>query len=109
MKMKRARKALPSYPVCGAPIKRVPFEEMGFKSDEHIGNLTLTKSDYYWTCKRYPACNTYVRANKYTGLPTGTIAWPSLRYTRTVLLQCVDTIFKAGAIDNKNTFWTGSS
>lgn len=74
-KAKREKKN-PVCPVCGKPIKMVPFEQMDFRfsSKKH--------PDFYWVCSDYPACNTYAMADSRTGKPVGTLAGPRLRHLR---------------------------
>lgn len=85
-------------PVCGASIRRLPESEMGFQKHREGGPA------YFWTCKNYPACNTYVKENRHTGLPDGTLAGPALRHKRIVLHQFALALSASGLYD-KGTFW----
>lgn len=74
-KAKREKK-LPVCPVCGKPIKMIPYEDMGFQGTTYANHPT-----HFWVCSDYPRCDTYVRANA-QGKPAGTLAGASLRACR---------------------------
>ena len=74
-KQKRDKK-LPVCPVCGKPIKMLPYDEMDFRFVDKKKH-----PDFYWACSDYPQCDTYVGADS-KGRPAGTLAGPRLRAHR---------------------------
>lgn len=84
-------------PVCGAPIKCLPIEEMNFRE------IIPTAPKFYFCCSKYPACDTYTSMNPKTNRPNGTLAGPSLRHKRICIHQW-ENILIAEKIHTKDSF-----
>lgn len=86
-------------PVCGAPIQRLHLDEMGFATKRY------DDATYFWCCKNYPACNTYVKEDRRTGRPYGTLAGPALRHKRIVIHQFEVFLLKNGYYKTHQDYW----
>ena len=84
---KGARRRRMHCPYCGSPVI--------YRTADGIYKEN-TKRAMLFVCSRYPSCNAYVRANKVTKKPIGTLADPSLRRLRNQAHRFFNRLYESG-------------
>ena len=92
---KGARRRRMHCPYCGSPVI--------YRTADGIYKEN-TKRAMLFVCSRYPACNAYVRANKVTKKPIGTLADPSLRRLRNQAHRFFNRLYESGLMSKGEAY-----
>jgi len=63
-----------------------------------------SKGEMLYVCKNYPACDSYVRVQKGTNIPLGTLANKKLRELRKEAHHYFDMLYKTGLITKTSAY-----
>ena len=92
---KGARRRRMHCPYCGSPVI--------YRTADGIYKEN-TKRAMLFVCSRYPSCNAYVRANKVTKKPIGTLADPSLRRLRNQAHRFFNRLYESGLMSKGEAY-----
>lgn len=74
-------------PYCGQRLVFRIAEEMGIAEQEGVN---------FWACSHYPECDAYVRTNKNSQMPRGTVANGKLRRLRNETHRVFNQLYESG-------------
>ena len=92
---KGARRRRMHCPYCGSPVI--------YRTADGIYKENAKRAMLF-VCSRYPACNAYVRANKVTKKPIGTLADPSLRRLRNQAHRFFNRLYESGLMSKGEAY-----
>lgn len=93
-KKKRNNKQI-RCPYCGQRLVFRTAEEMGFVEKEGIN---------FWVCSHYPECDAYVRTNRYSQTPRGTVANGKLRRLRNETHRVFNQLYESGYMTKADAY-----
>lgn len=94
-KQKRAQNQTPRCPYCGSPAILRSAE--GIYRDN-------SRNAMLYVCKKYPACDSYVRVQPGTRCPIGTMANGELRALRKEAHHYFDQLYKRGMMTKEEAY-----
>lgn len=98
-KRKGINKAAPRCPYCGSHTI--------LRSGDEIYREN-TRGEMLYVCKNYPACDSYVRTQRDTNIPLGTVANRELRELRAEAHRQFDKLYKRGYMSKHDAYqWLG--
>lgn len=74
-------------PYCGHKLVFRTAEQMGVDEEEGVN---------FWACSNYPECDAYVRTNRYSQKPRGTVANGELRQLRRETHKVFNRLYESG-------------
>lgn len=98
-KRKEINKTAPRCPYCGSHT--ILRSADGIYRENPRGEML-------YVCKKYPACDAYVRVQKGTAIPLGTVANRQLRELRVEAHRQFDKLYKHGYMSKQDAYqWLG--
>lgn len=82
-------------PYCGQKLVFRTAEEMGIKEEDGVN---------FWACSNYPECDAYVRTNKGTQVPRGTVANKELRELRKNTHAVFNRLYTSGYMTKQDAY-----
>ncbi|MDE5994283.1 MAG: DUF3268 family zinc-finger domain-containing protein [Oscillospiraceae bacterium] len=87
-------------PYCGHKLVFRTAEQMGIDEEDGVN---------FWACSNYPECDAYVRTNRYSQKPRGTVANGKLRQLRQETHKVFNRLYESGYMKKAEAYlWLGN-